>query len=42
MVHYIDMIKKLGAAPNLDSNHLEHNHVKFIKHAFRLTNKKKG
>lgn len=34
------MIRLYSSAPNIDTNYIEHNYVKFIKNAFKLTNKK--
>jgi len=42
MVHYVDMIKLFSNAPDLETGHFEHGHVKWVKRAFKLTNKKAG
>nr|POE61026.1 hypothetical protein CFP56_64735 [Quercus suber] len=42
MVHYTEMIKLLGPAPDLETGHFEHKHVIYVKSPYKLTNKKLG
>ena len=42
MVHYTDMIKRLGNAVELESGHFEALHIFLVKHFFKQTNRKPG
>ncbi|KAK5108882.1 hypothetical protein LTR85_003945 [Meristemomyces frigidus] len=42
MLHYTDFIKWLGNAPDLETGHFEHMHVRYLKSLIGQTNKRKG
>ena len=42
MTHYVDMIRLMGNAADIETGHFEHKHVDYVKNPFKRTNKKNG